>query len=42
MEYLQVALEAGWSGFDLIERDPDLDPLRKLVGFQELIKKHDK
>jgi hypothetical protein len=41
MESLEHAAEAGFTDFALIERDPDLEPLRGLPRFKSLLAKKD-
>ena len=39
MEYLEASIRYGWSQQHLLKTDPDIDPLRKLPEFDELLAK---
>ncbi|MFW5841440.1 MAG: TPR end-of-group domain-containing protein, partial [Planctomycetota bacterium] len=39
MEKLTAAVEAGWQNLSHLQKDPDLDSLRKMKGYKQLIER---
>jgi tetratricopeptide (TPR) repeat protein len=37
VELLQKAIDKGWTNFELLKQDPDLEPLRNYQDFQKLV-----
>ncbi len=41
MKYLERSIEEGWANFRHMERDPDLDPLRELSEYLEILSRRE-